>query len=54
RIAFAALNDYMKQKKAGKDPVFHVSNIPGLKNVECWGGDEEQSLKKNERVQRSL
>src|SRR5699024_10750447 len=35
-IAFAALKDYLSQKKEGKDPVFHVSHIPGLKNVECW------------------
>ncbi|MBX9955113.1 alanine:cation symporter family protein [Peribacillus simplex] len=47
KIAFAALGDYMKQKKAGRNPVFHVSNIPGLKNVECWGADEKQSLKKD-------
>ncbi|WP_231633133.1 alanine/glycine:cation symporter family protein [Numidum massiliense] len=37
KIAFAALQDYTRQRKAGKDPVFHVDNIPGLKNVECWG-----------------
>lgn len=37
KIAFAALADYQKQKKEGKNPVFHVNNIKGLKNVECWG-----------------
>ncbi|MFJ7747929.1 alanine/glycine:cation symporter family protein [Peribacillus sp. NPDC097295] len=37
KVAFAALADYQKQKKDGKDPVFHVNNIKGLKNVECWG-----------------
>ncbi|MFE5428841.1 alanine:cation symporter family protein [Peribacillus simplex] len=37
KIAFAALADYQKQKKSGKNPVFHVNNIKGLKNVECWG-----------------
>lgn len=37
KIAFAALADYQKQKKNGKNPVFHVSHIKGLKNVECWG-----------------
>ncbi|WP_053954948.1 alanine/glycine:cation symporter family protein [Inediibacterium massiliense] len=41
KIAFAALKDYTKQKKEGKDPVFHVSHIPGLKNVECWGKIED-------------
>lgn len=41
KIAIAALNDYTKQRKEGKDPVFHVSNIPGLKNVECWGSYDD-------------
>ncbi|MFD3158534.1 alanine/glycine:cation symporter family protein [Haloimpatiens sp. FM7330] len=35
-IAFDALEDYIKQKKEGKDPVFYKNNIKGLKNVECW------------------
>lgn len=38
KIAIAALADYKKQRSNGKDPVFHVSNIDGLKNVESWGG----------------
>ncbi|MDQ0247208.1 amino acid carrier protein [Bacillus fengqiuensis] len=36
KIAFAALNDYTKQKKAGKNPVFYADTIEGLKNVESW------------------
>ncbi|MEJ8544294.1 amino acid carrier protein [Brevibacillus borstelensis] len=36
KVAFAALKDYAKQKKAGKNPVFHASAIPGLAKVECW------------------
>ncbi len=35
KIAFNALKDYEKQKKEGKDPVFHESNI-GLDNTEVW------------------
>ncbi|MGE7767383.1 alanine/glycine:cation symporter family protein [Peribacillus sp. NPDC096540] len=51
KIAFAALADYQKQKKSGKNPVFHVNNIKGLKNVECWGNpsdnvDESKSNRK--------
>jgi AGCS family alanine or glycine:cation symporter len=42
KIATSALNDYLKQKASGKDPVFHVSNIKGLKNVEAWGGSSEK------------
>ncbi|MFC4075823.1 alanine/glycine:cation symporter family protein [Salinithrix halophila] len=41
RIAFAALKDYIDQKREGKNPVFSASSIPGLKNVECWGDDNE-------------
>ncbi len=40
KIAFAALKDYARQKKEGKDPVFTVNSIKGLKNVECWGGND--------------
>lgn len=29
-IAVAAMKDYEKQKKAGKNPVFHAKDIPGL------------------------
>ncbi|QEK13709.1 alanine:cation symporter family protein [Crassaminicella thermophila] len=36
KIAFAALKDYAKQKKEGKDPVFYADSIDGLKNIECW------------------
>lgn len=36
KYAFAVLKDYMKQKEAGKDPVFYADSIPGLENTECW------------------
>lgn len=42
--AFAALKDYAKQKKEGKDPVFYASNIEGLKNAECWEESQEDIL----------
>lgn len=41
KIAFSALRDYRGQMSAGKDPTFHVNNIRGLKNVECWGESDE-------------
>lgn len=41
KIAFSALRDYRAQMAAGKDPTFHVNNIRGLKNVECWGDSNE-------------
>jgi AGCS family alanine or glycine:cation symporter len=34
--ALAALDDYSRQRKAGKDPIFLASSVPGLPEVECW------------------
>lgn len=42
RIAFEALQDYREQKRQGKNPVFHISHIKALSNVECWGDAAEQ------------
>lgn len=39
-IALAALRDYAKQKKEGKDPVFYGDSIEGLINVECWTSEK--------------
>lgn len=36
KYAFLALDDYLKQKRQGKNPVFTADSIPGLKNAECW------------------
>ena len=36
RFVYATLKDYIKQKKAEKDPISHASAIPNLKNTECW------------------
>ncbi|MGC5328011.1 alanine/glycine:cation symporter family protein [Brevibacillus sp. SYSU BS000544] len=49
KVAFAALNDYLKQKKAGKDPVFYKDSIKGLDHIECW--DLSPSASKNERAE---
>lgn len=45
KIAFEALDDYVKQKKQGKDPVFYRDTIKGLKNVECWPSSKENISK---------
>lgn len=37
-IAIKVLKDYEKQKKEGKNPVFHAKSL-GIENAECW--DEE-------------
>ncbi|MBH5319526.1 alanine:cation symporter family protein [Paenibacillus sp. GSMTC-2017] len=36
KVAFAALADYKKQKRAGLDPVFYKDSIKGVSEVECW------------------
>lgn len=36
KISMAVINDYVAQRKAGKDPVFKSKNIPGLKNADTW------------------
>ncbi|KQL59122.1 MULTISPECIES: alanine/glycine:cation symporter family protein [Bacillaceae] len=36
KIALAVINDYVAQRKAGKNPVFKSKNIPGLKNADTW------------------
>ncbi|WP_077927916.1 alanine/glycine:cation symporter family protein [Wohlfahrtiimonas populi] len=41
KIAFAVSDDFNKQLKEGKDPVFKASSIKGLKNTECWGDGEK-------------
>ncbi|PRS13483.1 sodium:alanine symporter [Bacillus pumilus] len=46
KVAFAALKDYTRQKKEGKDPVFYKNVVPNNEKIECWD-DEPASLKKN-------
>ncbi|MEB2282733.1 alanine:cation symporter family protein [Lysinibacillus xylanilyticus] len=36
KIAFLVLDDFTKQKKNGKNPVFYAKSIPTLKNTDCW------------------
>lgn len=39
--AFKVLDNYMQQRKAGKNPEFYAKDIPGLKNTECWGENRD-------------
>ncbi|WP_339318311.1 alanine/glycine:cation symporter family protein [Paenibacillus sp. FSL R10-2734] len=41
KVAFAALKDYKRQKREGKDPVFYRDSIPGLENIECWDNSSD-------------
>lgn len=34
-VAFKCLEDYRKQKREGKDPIFKASKV-GIKDTECW------------------
>ncbi|QRY36229.1 MULTISPECIES: alanine/glycine:cation symporter family protein [Bacillus] len=47
KVAFAALKDYTRQKKEGKDPVFYKNAVPNNEKIECWN-DEPAALKKNQ------
>lgn len=44
KYAFDALNDYLKQRKEGKEPVFYQKNISGLENVECWNEPVKEKI----------
>lgn len=39
KTALRLLKNYMEQRKLGKDPVFHASDMPDLDNIECWHDD---------------
>lgn len=44
KVAFAALADYMEQRKSGKNPVFYARNI-GIHNTDCWDEPYEERRK---------
>ncbi|MBE5101247.1 MULTISPECIES: alanine/glycine:cation symporter family protein [Priestia] len=46
KVAFAALKDYLGQKKAGKDPVFYQDSISGLDNIDAWDHSKDKSSSK--------
>ena len=39
--AFKALDDYTRQRKLGKNPVFVAESIPGLPATQCWHVGED-------------
>lgn len=41
KVAKPVVNDYLNQRKQGKDPVFYKKNVPNIGEVECWGEDGE-------------
>lgn len=41
KVAKPVINDYLNQRKQGKDPVFYKKNVPNIGEVECWGEDDK-------------
>lgn len=50
KVAFDALNDYINQKRDGKDPVFYKDNIKNHENIECWELSQVDSTIKKENA----
>lgn len=42
KIAKKVLDNYIAQRKAGKNPVFYADEIEGLDNTECWDRDRHE------------
>lgn len=42
KVAKPVINDYLEQRKKGKDPVFYKKNVPNIGDVECWGDEEDK------------
>ncbi|WP_165062816.1 sodium:alanine symporter family protein [Adlercreutzia sp. ZJ154] len=40
--AIRCLDDYARQRKAGVNPVFNVSSIPGMPACECWNNTDNR------------
>ncbi|WP_077623537.1 alanine/glycine:cation symporter family protein [Sediminibacillus massiliensis] len=40
KVAYMALQDYRRQKKQGKDPVFYRDHLEGVSGMEYWGRDQ--------------
>lgn len=41
KIAKKVLDNYLAQRKAGKDPVFYADDVEGIGEVECWKREEK-------------
>lgn len=39
-VAVKLLKHFSEQKRAGLEPIFHRDDLPELKNVECWDGQD--------------
>ena len=48
-VAYDALKDYRKQRKAGNDPVFYQDHLPGVEGMEYWRRDQPIEAEETER-----
>ena len=46
KFALRCISRLFEAKKQGKDPVFVANSIPGLKNTECWDGQDVEENKR--------
>ncbi|MFQ3545231.1 alanine/glycine:cation symporter family protein [Halobacillus rhizosphaerae] len=53
KIAYAALKDYSKQRKEGKDPVFYDDHLPGVDGMEYWQRDQPIEYGETEKQSQS-
>lgn len=44
KIVSKVVQDYIVQKREGKDPVFYAESIEGLENAECWSKDNMNAM----------
>lgn len=51
KIAFKVADDFYRQLKEKKNPVFKADSIPGLKGAECWE-DSDQSIDINRLISK--
>ena len=52
-VAFKLLGNYAAQRHEGKEPIFHRSDLPELRNVECWDGEEAMTRREFWEEQRA-
>ncbi|WP_263622460.1 alanine/glycine:cation symporter family protein [Halobacillus halophilus] len=50
-VAYDALKDYRKQRKAGNDPVFYQDHLPGVEGMEYWRRDQPIEAEETEKRQ---
>ncbi len=53
KVAYAALKDYSRQRKEGKDPVFYDDHLPGVDGMEYWQRDQPIEYGETEKQSQS-